>query len=213
MKTYLDGEVHGGCCGQSSNANTRHILGNGRVLERRWVGSAGCRVDLGGERAGTVLVDLVESHGDCAIVGGGGKTRRCTSTGGSGNTCLGRALGCLGACSVGTACLAASCFAASTAGESIKEAALVGSGSSSTLGGCGGSSASCASGSTHEVGDGSGSVYSTSAIRAAESRGLAAHLAGADDGSVSLRAAARRGTVTGSTILDYGVVSKGLYGR
>lgn len=72
------------------------------------------------------------------------------------------------------------------------------------------SSRSSSSGSpstgTHEVGNRLGGINGTAAVRATKSRRLATHLAGADDGGISLGAATRRGTITRSTIRNCSVV-------
>jgi hypothetical protein len=78
----LDGEVHGRCGRQTADADARDVLGDLCVLEGGGVGAARGGVDLGGQRAGTVLVDLVECHGDGAVVGGGGEARGGTDAGG-----------------------------------------------------------------------------------------------------------------------------------
>ena len=93
----LDGEVGGGSSGETANADTRDVLGDLCILECGGVGSARGGVDLGGERASTVLVDLVEGHGDGAIVGSGGETRCSTRTSGGSHRVLDSALRGLGA--------------------------------------------------------------------------------------------------------------------
>ena len=100
-RAYLDGEVRGGSSGETTNADTRDILGDLGILEGSGVGSTRGGIDLGGERASTVLVDLVEGHGDRAIVSGGGKTRGSTRTSSGSHGVLDSALGGLRASSTG----------------------------------------------------------------------------------------------------------------
>jgi hypothetical protein len=189
----LDGEVHDGSGRETSNTDTGDVLGDSGVLEGGRVSSTGGSVDLSGQGTGTVLVDLVEGHGDGAVIGSGGKTRGRSSACGSGNTLLSSSLGSLGACSSSTASGTSS--ASSATGKSVEKTTLVVGSRTST-------SSSATGTSSHEHGDSSTSVNSTATLSASKSRSLATHLAGTDDGSISLRAAEGRGAVTGSTILD-----------
>jgi len=179
----LDGEVLDGGGGETSNTDTGDVLHDGCVLEGGGVGASGGGVDLGGQGTGTVLVDLVEGHGDGAVVGSGGKTRCGSSTCGFGNTTL-------SSCGLG-ASRGSTGTASATTGKSIEEATL---GTS-----CGTGTGSSTS---HEHGDSGTSVNGTATLGASKSRGLATHLAGADDGSISLRTAERRSAVARSTVLD-----------
>ena len=211
----LDGEVHDGSGRETSNTDTGDVLGDSGVLEGGRVSSTGGSVDLSGQGTGTVLVDLVEGHGDGAVIGSGGKTRGRSSACGSGNTLLSSSLGSLGACSSSTASGTSS--ASSATGKSVEKTTLVvgsrtstsssaSTGSSTSTSGSTSTSSSAGSSATgtssHEHGDSSTSVNSTATLSASKSRSLATHLAGTDDGSISLRAAEGRGAVTGSTILD-----------
>ena len=188
---YLDGEVHGGGGGQTTDANAGDVLGDGRLLEGGGVGAARGGVDHGGQGAGAVLVDLVEGHGDGAIVGGGRETRRGTLASSGSDTRLTGTLCGLGSSSTAgsTASSTASSFA--TTGESVEEATLGASGSTS-------STASTA----HKGRDGSSSVDGTATLGAAKSRSLAAHLLGADDGSIGLRTGEGVARVTRSAVDD-----------
>ena len=202
----LDGKVHGGGSGQAADADAGHVLGDGSVLEGGGVGAARGGVDLCGERAGAVLVDLVEGHGDGAVVGSGGEARGGALAGGGGDALLSGALGRLGACAGGRAALLAA------AEEAAEELTFGGSGRSAlgSLGGStGGSCAGCAGTGAHERSNGSGGIDRATALSAAESRGLAAHLFSTDDGSIGLRAAKGRGAVTGSAISNYMLLERG----
>lgn len=178
----LDGEVLDGGGGETSNADTGDVLHDCCVLEGGGVGTSRGGVDLGGQGTGTVLVDLVEGHGDGAVVGSGGQTRGGSGTCGFGDTTLS---------SCGLSASRSSTSATSTtstaSGKSIEEATL-GSG--------------CATSTSHEHGDSGTSVNGTATLGASKSRGLTTHLAGADDGSIGLGTAERRGAVTRSTVLD-----------
>ena len=70
----LDGEVSSGDGRETANTNSWNVLCDLRVLEGTGVGATGCAVDLGGEGTGTVLIDLVERHGDSTIVCAGWET-------------------------------------------------------------------------------------------------------------------------------------------
>jgi hypothetical protein len=126
----------------------------------------------------------MEGHGDGAIVGGGGQTRGSSSASGSGDTTLGGSLWCLRTCGSTTGGTA-TC----TSSKSIEKTTL-------------GTSRSATS-TSHEHGDSGTSVNSAATLSASKSRGLATHLAGSDDGSISLRTAEGRSAVTRCTILDY----------
>ena len=67
----LDWEVSGLGSGETTEANAGHVLGDLGILECGWVSATGGGVNLSGQWASTVLVDLVEGHGDGAIVGAG----------------------------------------------------------------------------------------------------------------------------------------------
>ena len=97
MGAYLDGEVHGGGGRQTADTDTGDVLGDGRLLEGSGVGSTGGGIDHGGQGTSAVLVDLVEGHGDGAVVGSGGETRCSTRTGSGSYRVLDSALGGLGA--------------------------------------------------------------------------------------------------------------------
>jgi hypothetical protein len=206
---HLDGEVHDGRGAEASNANTGHVLGNLCGLEGCGVGAARGSVDHCGQRTSAVLVDLVECHGDCAVVGRGREAGRGARTGGGSDARLRGTLG--GLCASGGGAAGFAC----TAGKGVEEAAgsggsgLLGAfGGGGTCGTSGGSGGSSSSGSgAHEGRDGSCGVDGAG-LGAAESRSFAAaHLAGADDGSVGLRAAAGSRAVTGSTVLDCNVLA------
>jgi len=170
----LDWEVGGLGGGETANANTWHVRGDLCVLERRCVGTSGCGVDLGGQWAGTVLVDLVEGHGDLAAVGAGWETGRSTLASGLGDTLFGCSLGCLLA--------SASCTLGSLLSE---ELTLVGSWCTA-----------------HEGGNGSAGI-NWAVAGATKSGGFGGtHLLGADDGGVGLSAAAWGRAVTWSAISD-----------
>jgi len=169
----LDWEVGGLSCGETANANTWDVLGDLCVLERSWVSASGCWVDLGGQWTSTVLVDLVEGHGDLTAVRASWETSGSTLTSGLGDTLFGSSLGCLLA--------SASCALGSLLSEL-------------TLGG-----SWC---TAHEGGNSCASI-DWAVAGAAKSGGLVgAHLACADDGGIGLRAAARGCAVTWSAIRD-----------
>lgn len=87
-----DGEVHGLCCGETTDADTWDILGNSgcELLDHvremwKWrkltglecgdISSSGCGVNHCGQWSSTILVDLVEGHGESSIISGGWETR------------------------------------------------------------------------------------------------------------------------------------------
>lgn len=180
-----DGEVHGLGTRETANANARDVLGDLSVLEGSGVLATRGRVDGSGERASAVLVDLVEGHGDGAVILGGGQAGGGSHTGGGLDGGLGGALGGLGATVGGTGQVDA-------AGQGL----LVEGAGSLDLRGVAGSA-------VHEGGDHGVGIDGATAVGAAESRGLGgADLLGADDGGVGLGAAARGGAVTRSAILD-----------
>jgi hypothetical protein len=194
LGAYLDGEVHGGGGRQTTDADAGDVLGNGRLLEGSGVGSAGGGVDHGGQGAGAVLVDLVEGHGDGAIVAGGGETRRGTRAScGSDTSFLGALCG-LGSSSAGAASSSSTGTAGTTTGKSVEEATLGTSGSTR--------STSSAASTAHEGRDGSSSVDGTATLGTAKSGSLTTHLLGADDGSIGLRTGEGVARVTGSTVDD-----------
>lgn len=133
---YLDGEVHGGGGRETANANARHVLDDGGLLEGCGVSAAGARVDGGSQGAGAVLVDLVEGHADGAIISGGWETRGSASARGGGDTLFNGALGRLGT------------RGSSSLGSALSEKL--------TLGGSGASSTSSTGSSAHELSDSSG---------------------------------------------------------
>jgi hypothetical protein len=207
----LDGEVLDGGSGKTADTDTGNVLGNGSLLEGSGVGTAGGGVDHGGQGTSAVLVDLVEGHADGTIIGSGRETRRGTGTSGSGNTCLLCALRSRG--TTGTTSSFGTTGTTGTASESVEKATLVGGTSTSsgatssgtgsgTSTGSGSSTSSSTGTSTHEGGDGSSGVNGTATLSAAESRCLAAHLLGTDDGSVGLRAREGVARVAGSTVDD-----------
>lgn len=75
-----------------------------------------CAVDIGSERASTVLVDLTESHSDCAVICAGGQTAGGTLTGGSSNTSFWGALSLGTTATKKTSNASSSSVTASTAG-------------------------------------------------------------------------------------------------
>jgi hypothetical protein len=87
-----DGEIHRGSGRETADADTWHVLGDFSGLECSGVGSAGGGVDGSGQGTGAVLIDLVEGHLDCSVVGacghaGGGSCAGCgldASLGGAG---------------------------------------------------------------------------------------------------------------------------------
>jgi len=176
----LDGEVGGAGSGETADADARDVLGDLGVLERSWVRTGGGGVDLSSKWASTVLVDLVEGHGDGAVIGTGWETLRGTSACGLGNTLLSGALG---------GFLASTSTTSSTLSSlELWLTLLVGVGSWGSATGA------------HEAGDGLVSI-DWAVLGAAERGGLAStHLAGADDGGIGLRTAAGRGTIARSAI-------------
>jgi len=178
----LDGEVGGLSCGETANADSWHVLDDLGILEGSWVGASGSGIDLGGKRTGTVLVDLVEGHSDCTIIGGGWETGAGTSAGSFGDTLLLGALGSGGALRI-SALVGLGGTTTGEASEKVGELALVLAGA-------------------HEHGNGLVSGDWTT-LGAAKSRSLAgSHLLGADDGGIGLGPAERRGAVTRSAISD-----------
>jgi hypothetical protein len=205
---YLDGEVHDSSGRETTDTDSGNVLGNLCILEGSGIGSAGSGINGRSQRSSAVLVDLVEGHRDGTVVGSGGKTLGGTLASSSGNTSLGSALRGLGSSSGGSTTGLAS--ATSTAGQGVEKTTLVGSSTfgGSTLGGSTSSgstssgstsSGSTSSGSTssgsatctHEGSDSRSSINGTSTLGTAKSGGLAAHLLGADDGGISLRAGER----------------------
>jgi len=77
-----DGEVHGLGCGETANADTWDVLGDIGTLEGSGVGSTGGGIDGGGERACTILVDLVEGHLDGSVISACGHAGDGTLAGG-----------------------------------------------------------------------------------------------------------------------------------
>lgn len=185
------GEVHGLGSREAGNAEAWNVGGDLGLLESRDVLATRSGVDVGGQGASAVLVDLVEDNVDGAIIVGGRETLGGSDTCGSLDTSLLGALGGAGA----------------TAGAG-KE-----SGAASQVGGvalAGGNDIRLVDrGTVHEQLNHLGSVDGATALGAAQSRGAAGtELAVADDGGVSLGAAARVGAVTGSAI-DGGQTGKG----
>lgn len=181
----VDGEVGGLGSRQTANANTGHVLGDLGVLEGAGVGTTGSGVNLGSQGTGTVLVDLVEGHGDGAVVRGGGQTGSGSHTSGGldgGLLGAGRGLG--------------------TAVGSTGQVGAAGDGS--LVDGAGGlDGGGVASGAVHEGGDHLLGADGTAAVGAAESRGLGGRqLVVANDGSISLGATAGSRAVTRSAIGD-----------
>jgi hypothetical protein len=185
---YLDGEVHNRGGRKTTDTDSGNVLGDGGLLEGSGVGSAGGGIDGSGQRASTVLVDLVEGHGDGAIISSGGETLGSTRASSGGDTSLSSTLGSLGSSGSTTG---RALSAASTAGKGIEKTTL--GGSSATSGGATG---------THEGSDSRSSIDGTATLGAAKSGGLAAHLLGTDDGGISLRAGKRVARVTRSTVDD-----------
>lgn len=97
----LDGEVLDRGARETTDANAGNVLGHLGFLEGGRVGAARGAVDGSGQGASTILVDLVEGHGDGAVVGAGGHARGGASAGSLGNTFLSSALGGLRALLVG----------------------------------------------------------------------------------------------------------------
>src|SRR5690242_1469135 len=81
LRAHLDREVHNGL-----SRMTGKVLNNNGVLESSRVGTARGRIDLSSQGAGTVLVNLVEGHGDDTVIVGGGETLGGTLTSTSSNT-------------------------------------------------------------------------------------------------------------------------------
>lgn len=182
-----DGEVHGLGSGETANANTGNVLGDLGGLEGSGVGATGGRVNVSGERASAVLVDLVEGHLDGAVILSGGETGGSSHTGGGLDGSL------LGACGgLDTTTSTSSTDKVGAAGEG----GLVDLTGGNDLGGVGG-------GAVHEGADhGLGVDWATS-VGAAKGGSLGgSELLLADDGGVGLRAAGGGRAVTRSTILN-----------
>ena len=190
------------------------------LLEGVGVGTARGGVDVGRERTSTVLVDLVEGHGDGALIVGGWETSSLTLARRGSDSILRSALRSLGTlagssarsattekatestacatCTTCTTCTTGSVTTGTTAKEAIKEAAPENAVALLLSSGDGGRGCSA-----HEGGDDLGSVDGTARLGASESGGLAAaHLLRADDGGVLFGAAGWRGTVARSTVSD-----------
>lgn len=190
---YLDGEVHRGGGGKTTDTDSGDVLGDSGLLEGSGVSSTRGRIDGSSQGTSTVLVDLVEGHGDGAVIGSGRKTRGSTLASSGGDTSLRGTLGGLGAGSATSSSTTG--LATSTASEGIEKATLGGSGAL-------GSTASGGSTGTHEGSDSRGSINGTSTLSTAKSGGLAAHLLGADDGGIGLRAGEGVARVTRSSVDD-----------
>jgi len=184
---HLDGdwEVHSLGGGETANADTWDVLGDGCGLEGGGVASAGGGVDSCGEGSGTVLVDLVEGHGDGSVVSGRGHARGGSNTGGGLDTGLCGARGGQG----------------STVGSTLTEGAAEDVGGVDLTGhlGLGG----VASGA-HEEGHHLGGVNWSTTVGSAESGGLAgANLVGSDDGGVGLSSTSWGGAITRSSVRNW----------
>jgi len=158
----LDWEVHNGGSGETTNSDTWNVLGDLSVLESSWILSTGCGVDLSRERTSTILVDLVEGHGDLARVGCGWHAGCGTSTSSTGDTFLDGAL--LGGCASGISSSSGLLSTSKTAEDLIELALLVAS---------------------HEGRDGLVGINWTLS-GTAKSRGSATHLTLADNCSILL---------------------------
>src|SRR5690242_15358247 len=207
LRAYLDGEVHNSGGRKTTNTDSRNVLGDSGVLESSRVGTGGGGIDLSSQGAGTVLVNLMEGHGDGTIISSGGETLGGTLTSSSSNTSLVGTLGGLGSLSGSTAG-----GTASATSESIEKTALVVVTASTTGGSVTTSSTSAtsssgttsgsASSTTHEGRDSGSSVNRTATLGTSKSRSLATHLLSADDGGIGLRAGEGVARVTGSTVDD-----------
>jgi len=169
----LHWEVGGLGSRETANSDAGNVLGDFSILERSWVGTSGCGIDLGGQWAGTILVDLVEGHGDLTAVGAGWQTSGSTLASGLGNTLFGGALGSLLA---STGCALGSLLS--------KLTLVVGSW-------CG---------TTHEGGDCCTGIDWAVAGTSKSGSLAGAHLTSADDGGIGLRAAAWGCAVTWGAI-------------
>jgi hypothetical protein len=177
-----DGEVHGLGSGETADADTWDVLGDGCGLEGTRVGSTGGGVDHGGQGSGTVLVDLVEGHLDGSVVRGGGHAR------GGSDTCCGLDGGLLGAGG----------GLGSSVGRTLTEGAAEDVGGVDLAGHLG---FSCVASGAHEEGHHLGGVDWSTTVGPAESGGLAgANLVLADDGGIGLRAACWGSAITRSSI-------------
>lgn len=182
-----DGEVHGLGSGETANANTGDVLGDLSSLEGSGVGATGGRVNVSGERASTVLVDLVEGHLDGTVILSGGQAGGSSHTSGGLDGGLLSAGGGLGA-AAGTS----STDKVGAAGEG----SLVDGTGSENLGGVSG-------GTVHEGADHGLSVDWATTVGAAKGGSLGgSELLLADDGGIGLSTAAGRRAVTRSAILD-----------
>jgi hypothetical protein len=176
----LDGEVGGGDGRETAEADARNVLRHLGVLERGGISTARCAVDGGLEWTGTVLVDLVEGHGDGSVIRAGWETGARARASSSRDTRLRGAL-----CG-----LAAAGTLHGLAGLPV--ASLLGAGG-----------ARSGRATSHERGDGRGSIYRPAALGPAESAGpVGAELSLPDDGSISFGTAGWGCAVTGSAVDD-----------
>jgi hypothetical protein len=83
---YLDWEVGSSHGGKSSNADSGNILSDLSSLESIWICSTRGRIDGSGEWTSSVLVNLVECHGDCTIGRTGWKAAISSCSGSLANT-------------------------------------------------------------------------------------------------------------------------------
>lgn len=180
-----NGEVHGLSSGQTANAEAGNVLGDLSILEGTGVCAARGGVNGSSERAGTVLVDLVEGHGDGAIIAGGGQALGGGHTSGGLDGGLAGALGGLGA-AVGSA------GQVDAAGEGLL---VQGTGSLDGRG--------VGAGTVHEDGHHRRGIDGAAALSTAKSRGaVSAKLTVTNDGGVGFGTAGRRGAVTRCAVLD-----------
>lgn len=182
-----DGEVHGLGSGETANAKAGDVLGDLSGLEGSGVGATGGRVNVGGERTGTVLVDLVEGHLDGSVILSGGETGGSSHTGGGLDGGLLGAGGGLDA-TIGTS----GTDKVGAAGEG----SLVDLTGSNDLRGVSG-------GAVHEGADHGRGIDWTTTVGAAKSGSLGgSELPVADDGGIGLRTAGGGRAVTRSAILN-----------
>jgi hypothetical protein len=80
---HLDWEIHNGCGRDARNTDTWDVLGHLGGLEGSGVGSARSGIDHSCIGTGTVLVNLVDIHGDYSGVIGGWETDCGAFSGGS----------------------------------------------------------------------------------------------------------------------------------
>jgi len=180
---HLDGdwEIHGGCGGETTDADTWDVLGDLSGLEGSGISSSGGGINRCGQWASTILVDLVEGHLDGSILSGSWHTGCGTST----------------SCGLDGSLLGSGWGLDTASGSTNSEGALEeGSGVDLT----GSNDIGAVGVSSHEEGDHLGGVNWSSGS-SAESRGFGgSELFVTDDGGIGLRSAAWGCAITGSSV-------------